>query len=90
MPAVQVEMTGERLQEITEPLSKAINQAQFNGFTIDEVLVAMMVMLGSAIKQRGATLLIDAPVREALPPIALGYEMGIDDALAVPRLGNRK
>ena len=71
---VKILVTAEKLEIITIPLTNAINDAQMKGATIDEVLVGMMVMLGSAIKQRNATLLVDEPLRIALPPIVEGYE----------------
>jgi hypothetical protein len=74
MAEVRVEVTEEKLRQIGEPMMRAINDAQMRGFTIDEVLCTWMVMLGSAIKQRGGTLFLDKPLREALPPIAHGYE----------------
>ncbi len=81
MAEVRIEVTPESLQEIGQPIAQAINEAQMKGHTIDEVLVAMMVMLGSAIRQRGARLFLDKPLREALPPIALGYEQSEFDAI---------
>jgi hypothetical protein len=71
---LKVEVSAERLREIGEPMMEAINEAQMNGFTIDDVLCAMMVTLGSALRQRGVVLDLDKPLREALPPIATGYE----------------
>lgn len=79
--ALIIAMDQQKLQGITEPLSKAINKAQQKGYTIDEVLVGLMVMLGSAIKQRGASLNTDAPLRDALPPIVHGYEMDFGDVI---------
>lgn len=71
---MRVEIEGERLEKASGFIIAAMNKAQRNGFTIDEVICVMMYMAGAAIKQRGGRLFLDKPLREALPPIALGYE----------------
>jgi hypothetical protein len=69
----------ERVREIVESQMEAINDTQKKGFTIDEVLCALMVTLGSTLRQRGVILDLDKPVREALSPLAMGYEYTMED-----------
>lgn len=71
---VSIEISGDRLYEAARPIVAAMNKAQAQGFTLDEVLAATMYMVGAGIKQRGALLLVDAPLKVALPPLVQGYE----------------
>lgn len=90
MSQVMIEVTQEKLQAIGEPIAAAVNEAQMKGYSVDEVLTALMVFLGGAIRQRGAILHLDKPLREALPPIALGYEDSEFAAVALDDMGAQK
>jgi hypothetical protein len=85
MPKTHVVMTLQRAEEITKPLAAAVVQAQLNGFTVDEVLTCYLLMAGSLLKQRGAVIDLDKPLRYALPEIAQAYESNIVLAPAVDR-----
>jgi hypothetical protein len=75
---VIVEMTKTQMRACCEDLLAAMNKAQYEkGFTIDEVLMATAFLLGTSIKQRGGKLLLDAPLRRALPPLVAGYEAAV-------------
>jgi hypothetical protein len=72
---IKVDMTDEQMQDCTEDLVKAMNDSQqVKGYSIDQVLFAYLFVLGAALRQRGGVLLVNLPLKEALPPLALGYE----------------
>lgn len=88
---VYVVMSVQRAEEITKPIAAALVQAQRNGFTADEVLTCLLLMAGSALKQRGAVIDLDKPLRYALPEIAQAYENpAILPAPLAPRTTPRK
>lgn len=71
---MKVEVSSERLEEISTVVAEAMNKLQYSGYSIDEVLCGVLLMAGRALKQRGAVLHFDKPLREALPPVVMGYE----------------
>ncbi len=72
---MRVEISSERLELVGRRMAEVMNAAQkTQGFSVDEVICGMLFMAGCAIKQRGAVLHLDKPLREALPPVAIGYE----------------
>lgn len=74
MPTRSVELNPERLAEASSFMVAAMNKGQRAGFTVDEMIAAALFMCGVGIKQRGGILALDKPLRQALPPIAMGYE----------------
>lgn len=75
-----VRMSNADLREVATLIMQAMNDAQFkSGRTIDEVLMATAFALGAGIAQRGGVLLLDTPLRRALPPLVSGYESKLKD-----------
>jgi hypothetical protein len=72
--STKIGFTIERVEEIFQPIADAANKAQMEGYNIDEIIVATAYMLGSMIRQRGGLLYPDKPLRDALPPVVIGYE----------------
>lgn len=68
-------MTPEQLHDCGVGIVAAMNQAQFmKGFSAEQVMMTVAYFLGGAVAQCHATLLPDAPLRAAFPPIVQGYE----------------
>lgn len=69
-----VSVTHAQLEKASARLLQAMNAAQFeDGHTIDEVLMAALYVVGAGIRRRCAVLLMDAPLKQALPPLVAGY-----------------
>ncbi len=73
MPRVEIVIDGNRLEEAARYIVDAMNEAQSDGYTIDEVVSTVLFMAGSGIKQRGAELDFDKPL-SSLPPMKAGYD----------------
>ena len=68
------EVSPSRLDAAANPIRVLLNQLMEDGFTIDEVIAAALYVAGGAMEQSGGVLLPDAPLRQALPPVLLGWE----------------
>ena len=70
----EIVMTRTQMRSIARRVLEAMNAAQReDGHTVDEVLMATAYALGASIYQRGAVLLVDQPLTDALPPLVAGY-----------------
>lgn len=69
-----IELSGAELRRLAQPMLDLMNAQQQEGTTIDMVLASAAYVVGWAIAQRGGILPLDKPLREALPPLVLGYE----------------
>lgn len=74
MPVTEVKISGERLTAANAALVEAMNRLNELGFTPDEVLTALLMTCGGALKRRGVSLNADLSVAKALPPLVFGYE----------------
>lgn len=72
---VTVSMTNAELQACAKPLAEAFNAAVAEGFSLDEVIATALVLCGQQVAKRGGVMSLDAPLRTALPPFVLGYEV---------------
>lgn len=71
---------------MTMPLAEFLNSLQLTGgLNVDQALLGFSYFLGMALKQRGAIINPDAPLKEALPLLVSGYEQETERALTVPR-----
>lgn len=73
LKAKVITLDGKQERDIGWYVIEAMNRAQADGHGIDHVLAAAAYSIGAAIAQRGGVLLIDQPLREALPPLVRGY-----------------
>lgn len=71
--AVEVRMTNADIRKIGDGVFDAMNAAQERGYSLDQVIAATAYVLGSAIAQRGGVLLLDVPLKDALPLLSAGY-----------------
>jgi hypothetical protein len=70
----QVNLTAEDIDICSKKLVSAMNELQTeHGYSVDEVLVAVAYTLGFGFAETGAVLPLDLPLREAMPPLVLGY-----------------
>ena len=74
MQTKSISMSGREMKEIGSYITDAMNQAMQDGHQIDRVIMACAYALGAAIAQRGGVLLLDEPLRRALPPLVAGYD----------------
>jgi hypothetical protein len=74
---VTIKMSHAEIEAITMPVSEAMNQSVLAGHSVDEVLFAVAILLGSVMKQRGVILNVDASLREVLPAIVYGYNLDV-------------
>ena len=68
-----VQMTSRQIKDAAQELGNTMNAMQANGLTIDQVLMAFCWAVGAAIAQRGGVLDLNAPLADALSPLADGY-----------------
>jgi len=68
------EVSPGRLVDAAVPIAEFMNQLLDRGFDIDEVIAGALYAAGRAMEQSGGVLLPDTPLREALPPVLLGWE----------------
>jgi hypothetical protein len=69
------EMSMGEIATAAKPLLELLNEMQTeSGMTVNQVLMVLAATLGFTLHQRGALIDLDAPVRQAIPPIAWGYE----------------
>jgi hypothetical protein len=70
-----VEMTMDEMRAGATRVLNALNDCQkVDGYTIDQTLMSALMVIGSALKQRGLVLDLNAPLRQALPPLVMGYQ----------------
>jgi hypothetical protein len=67
-----VSMTAKEMERCTRRLARAMNRAQ-SEYEAEEVVVAVLYLLGDSMKKMGAIVNLNMSVREALPPFCAGY-----------------
>ncbi|MCK4782157.1 MAG: hypothetical protein KAV87_00290 [Desulfobacteraceae bacterium] len=70
-----IKLDNEKMRAVSQYILDAMNQAQDDGYTIDDVITAVAFCTGVSIARRGGILPLDLPLRDALPPLALGYNV---------------
>lgn len=71
----EVSMTKAQLQKASKRIFQALNDTQFvDGYSLDEVLMTTLFIVGAALKKSGAVLQMDEPLRTAIQPLVHGYE----------------
>ncbi len=73
-----INMSNQRLREVSQYILDAMNQAQADGYPTDEVILATGFCTGVAIARIGGILSLDKPLRDAFPPLIDGYQVTLD------------
>ena len=68
-----INMSSRKIKDVSQYILDAMNQAQADGYTIDDAITAVAFCTGVAIARRGGILPLDMPLRDALPPLTQGY-----------------
>ena len=69
----------EDLIKLADPFAQLMNQLQLNnGESVFDVVSAGLYALGCALAQIGSHIDIQAPITEAIPPLAIGYKESMD------------
>lgn len=70
----ELSMSFNEMNKVAGRMLKALNDTQFiDGYTLDETLMVAMYIIGAGLKKRGVVLQINLPLKDALPPIVMGY-----------------
>jgi hypothetical protein len=73
-------MTVGELMRLAGPFAKLMNEMQINdGEDIHDIVSAGLYALGCALAQTGAHIDIEAPVREAVAPLSIGFSEAISN-----------
>lgn len=68
-----INMSNQKIKDVSQYILNAMNQAQADGYAIDDVITAAAFCTGVSIARRGGILPLDMPLRDALPPLTQGY-----------------
>jgi len=79
MPVVK--MDADYVAIVARPFINQLNAVQKEGVSIDEALAGALYAIGHALKQRGALIDFDKPIRNALLPLVWGTRRKCDYAL---------
>ena len=75
MEEIKISMTNSQLKKASKRILEALNATQFkDGYTLEEVLMSALYVVGAGLKKRGIVLQLDAPLITALPPLVSGYK----------------
>lgn len=71
---ITVDMSEADLNRCSDRFLNAINEAQLkDGFSFDQVMTTLLLVMGGLMRKRGIKLLVNEPLRDALPPLYEGY-----------------
>lgn len=74
MQEVSIVLTREDLLRLAAPFGSLMNEMQnFDGEKINEVVAAGLYAMGCALAQTGTYINVEAPVKEVLSALSLGY-----------------
>lgn len=76
MPDIPDIVRGERIREIGRLVTKAMDDAQSQGYSSEEVLTATMFVCGATLSYNNIPFDPRRSVHEALPAFSSGYEFG--------------
>jgi hypothetical protein len=69
-----IRVDNQKLRDVSQYILDAMNQAQKDGYTIEDVITAVAFCTGVAVARLGGVLQLSAPLCDALPPLADGYK----------------
>jgi len=71
---VETRMTRKDMLKAATRITKAMNEAQFeDDYNVDQVLMALMFVLGATLKRRGVVIDLSGSIEDQLPTISDGY-----------------
>lgn len=79
---IRIRIAGADVNRITDRLMELFGRLQNEGETVDTIITGALYACGVSIALRKAILRIDAPLREALPPVVAGYQTVINSKVS--------